>query len=604
LAVAACLAASASHAGCKSSDSTGSGPDTDGDGLNDAEELNVYHTSPLDPDTDGDGLDDYKEVVTLGFDPNDNPFRYNPRVADVPVMAVVIANDPVVSIGYTEDNVNVGTITYSASQSQGWSETEGPTWAQAQSDTYSVAQTNGNDFTQSNTNDNTVSNTNDHSVSNTNDNSVSVTGDNSTTTGTGGSGDAGADAGTPPDAGADADAGDAGATDATTDAGGGGGGGGGGGASAVTNGNSVTTTNGNSTTNTNGNSITNSNGNSNTVALTNSVSTTVNPSTTFTTSYSYTDQMTRQITNTLSQDQSYAQSHGITLLGGAMRVTTIIENRSNLGFRVNDLVLTASLRTPSGDLIAVRGLNIDMGDFTTWQAFALGPGEKSGPTVFRTSTMSIDTTMALLQHVSEIDIELGVYELDDPTGKSYAFDSDAIGSRTALVVIDYGAMREPETYQVATDFVPGRPSVNAGTVFHEILQVPYAASTDTGLTGVRSIIVRSSGAVHWAIDRLHDTGPDVEDTQYGQDGRPYDFDGIELRAGDVLRVSLAGAGKGSALPGATHPLAPEGIGAVAGDGGLAPILDYPDADLAALDQPDGGSVPVMPGANGGFPAPP
>lgn len=43
-------------------------PDTDGDGLFDGEEVNVYHTDPLNPDTDGDGYKDGVEVKN-GFDP-------------------------------------------------------------------------------------------------------------------------------------------------------------------------------------------------------------------------------------------------------------------------------------------------------------------------------------------------------------------------------------------------------------------------------------------------------------------------------------------------------------------------------------------------------
>ena len=49
---------------------TGSGPDTDGDGLDDGAEVNVYGTDPLDPDTDGDGFSDGDEVI-VGADPND-----------------------------------------------------------------------------------------------------------------------------------------------------------------------------------------------------------------------------------------------------------------------------------------------------------------------------------------------------------------------------------------------------------------------------------------------------------------------------------------------------------------------------------------------------
>ena len=47
-------------------------PDTDGDGLNDRDEVYVYKTNPLSSDTDNDGLDDRAEVFVWSTDPH-NP---------------------------------------------------------------------------------------------------------------------------------------------------------------------------------------------------------------------------------------------------------------------------------------------------------------------------------------------------------------------------------------------------------------------------------------------------------------------------------------------------------------------------------------------------
>ena len=44
--------------------------DSDGDGLSNADELNLYHTDPLNPDTDGDGMPDGWEVH-YGLNPVD-----------------------------------------------------------------------------------------------------------------------------------------------------------------------------------------------------------------------------------------------------------------------------------------------------------------------------------------------------------------------------------------------------------------------------------------------------------------------------------------------------------------------------------------------------
>ena len=43
--------------------------DSDGDGLTDADEINIYGTDPYNPDTDGDGLTDGEEVKVYGTDP-------------------------------------------------------------------------------------------------------------------------------------------------------------------------------------------------------------------------------------------------------------------------------------------------------------------------------------------------------------------------------------------------------------------------------------------------------------------------------------------------------------------------------------------------------
>ena len=44
-------------------------PDTDGDGVADGDEPNIYGTDPLNPDTDGDGASDGRELFALHTDP-------------------------------------------------------------------------------------------------------------------------------------------------------------------------------------------------------------------------------------------------------------------------------------------------------------------------------------------------------------------------------------------------------------------------------------------------------------------------------------------------------------------------------------------------------
>ncbi|MBD3669615.1 MAG: tandem-95 repeat protein [Gammaproteobacteria bacterium] len=74
--------------------------DSDGDGLRDADEVNVHKTNPLLADTDGDGFSDFEEVVTFAFDSSVNNFRFNPLIADTPKISMSISATPYAFVQY------------------------------------------------------------------------------------------------------------------------------------------------------------------------------------------------------------------------------------------------------------------------------------------------------------------------------------------------------------------------------------------------------------------------------------------------------------------------------------------------------------------------
>ncbi len=66
-------------------------PDTDGDHLNDGDEVHLYHTDPLVVDSDGDGLSDREEVYTYHTNPN-NPDTDNDGIEDAWDRDILTAN--------------------------------------------------------------------------------------------------------------------------------------------------------------------------------------------------------------------------------------------------------------------------------------------------------------------------------------------------------------------------------------------------------------------------------------------------------------------------------------------------------------------------------
>jgi hypothetical protein len=596
------LAAGVQHLGCSSSSPSGPEPDTDGDGLSDAEELNVYGTSPVLADTDGDGFNDYQEVVTFAFDPTNDPYHFNPRVADVPQMTLVMTGPPLVRFQSTDSMGMTHTVDYSIADNMTASESWGQSPSTSRSDTYSTSQTVGNDNSTTiplgssvsqmsmTPNGPTVSQTTTiplgPTVSRTFSGSGPVSGSDA-----GAARDASIDARREMDASRDArvpattdaareasadsgrDAAGRAARDASSDA------------AASASPESTTVTNDPGTVST---TITRDPGSTSTtvttdpatLTLTNSVSTTVNPSTTFSTSYTLTHDQTRLVAETLTRDESYAQSHDVTATGGFLKVGTIIQNTSSVAFRVTNIVLGAAFLRGPGDIEAIANLYLDEGTNASYQPFALAPGEQTGVTTFATIVLTLATTVELLVDMQAIDVRLAVYELSDATGKPFAFSENEIGAKTALVAIDYGPQRGPELHQVATNLDPAHPGVTTARVFSDILRIPYAAAPQTGLTSVRDMTVSASGSLRWMVAHRHNEGPVVATTSYGLDGSPYDFDGIELRAGDVLQVALARAQNASVLN-AEPTAVPMGT-LPTRDGGIPPATGPSAAGAPAL----------------------
>jgi thrombospondin type 3 repeat protein len=125
----------------KSADASSSTADTDGDGLDDGLEL-LYGTSAVLADTDGDGMSDAQEIQQLGFDPAIDPIRFNPLVADIPQLAIVLKSPPIVTLQLT-DSVGVSK-SFSVTKDQEYAVTIDQAFTDSTVDTIEVSQTASN----------------------------------------------------------------------------------------------------------------------------------------------------------------------------------------------------------------------------------------------------------------------------------------------------------------------------------------------------------------------------------------------------------------------------------------------------------------------------
>ena len=115
--------------------------DTDGDGLTDTEEKNIYHTNPGVLDTDGDGYSDYEEVINKAFDSNTDNYEFNPLIADVPKLDVRLSSTPDFSMNYTTTN---GTSTSTGTErSTSNSEANTKSWGGSQSHSIEMSHSAG-----------------------------------------------------------------------------------------------------------------------------------------------------------------------------------------------------------------------------------------------------------------------------------------------------------------------------------------------------------------------------------------------------------------------------------------------------------------------------
>lgn len=455
-----CVVWAARAIGCDPSSTNGAVVDTDGDGLTDVEERMLHGTSPLLADTDGDGLTDYEELIHHGFDPEVSSVRFNPLVADLPVLEVDILAPPLLSFVITDGTGETRTF----GTTQIWEES----FLTSESATASVAEIAG--ISEAATVGEQAAVTREIAVSKETGDGVVVT-----------------PIPAPPDvpsAGMPTDDPDDGPIVVTLAL-----------AETDTANVSFTTTGSRSTE----------------VVL------------------SFTQEVARQFLQALELAESYSASRDIVASEGILQVLAVLRNRGNIPFQVSNLTLSSFLVLGDGVLLPVGNLDL-LTRLTHFQPFAMAPGQEVGPINFYRPELTLEQMSQVIGNLSALVVRVGLTELNDATGKSYVFDVPSVRGRTATVDVDYGEDGKRERHLVATNHDPGKPGVGARHVFDHILRIPLECDDEDGLVSVRAV-PGGGDAASWCA--YHRRSGGAEETPYC----PYDCSDIELRAGDLLRLT-------------------------------------------------------------------
>jgi len=269
-------------------------------------------------------------------------------------------------------------------------------------------------------------------------------------------------------------------------------------------------------------------------------------STTDETSHSYTHEQAEENRRALTNAEAYEKATGTSLSGGVLMVTLEVENAGNMSFRLDNLILGAAIPDVArpGVFYPVGNLIFDTsGNYVSFPEVTIPPGGKLRLMNFINDSLDLETGKRLLRDTKSLMIIPASYELTDPDGRASAFNMTDIGSKSAMVIIDYAGYLNPETYLVATNADPENHGVTVGKIFEDYLLIPFVSGATTwdgenktGLLSVRDAGIDETKKGYWLVVHSRDNGLTMVSTEYDMLIADYDFDNLILKAGDVLHL--------------------------------------------------------------------
>jgi hypothetical protein len=270
---------------------------------------------------------------------------------------------------------------------------------------------------------------------------------------------------------------------------------------------------------------------------------------------SWTLEQTRENRRAYSKAVSETSSSSVEKTGGEIAVTLKVENQGFQVITLQSLTVAALQATTSNPvaLIPVGNLQFD-GQFSPLEI--VPNGETPGTLIFRRE-LSLGKALDLLADSNSIVLQASAWQATDAEGRSFTHSLTDIGSKDALIVIDYGPRHEretgraKETYYVSTvgDFDTKR--ITVGQALRDILRIPYntgttiwneggsVGETKDGLLSVRDIETDSEILGHWTVlyGSIGESGSSTSAQVLDNLKAGYDFDQLELRKGYSLLLA-------------------------------------------------------------------
>jgi len=243
---------------------------------------------------------------------------------------------------------------------------------------------------------------------------------------------------------------------------------------------------------------------------------------------SWTLEQTRENRRAYSKAVSETSSSSVEKTGGEIAVTLKVENQGFQVITLPSLTVAALQATTSNPvaLIPVGNLQFD-GQFSPLE---IAPnGETPGTLIFRRE-LSLGKALDLLADSNSIVLQASAWQATDSEGRSFTHSLTDIGSKDALIVIDYGPRHEretgraKETYYVSTVGGFDTKRITVGQALRDILRIPYNTGTtawnEGGSVGETKDGLRDPWSLNRSLwldrgERVLDLGPGARQLEGG-----------------------------------------------------------------------------------------